>query len=123
MAYIHQPPLAGDGTTTSGAGVEATVLALGAKEAGHRSLRRFYKQSAKPANPEQETMERLLLQYRQMGLVKPASSALVAGARNAKNARGQRSRDDRASKQQLQLGLKRNLLIKGNTTSQNIIFG
>jgi len=121
VAIVYRPPVAQ--AEASGEG-SSLVVGGGHREVGHRSLRRYYKQSYKGPQPEEETMRKLLLQYREMGLVKPAGAVGARiGARGvaARGEKGRRAGDE--ARRDLKLGMRRNMLIKGNTTSQNIIFG
>mmetsp|Transcript_2450 Transcript_2450/g.6972 ORF Transcript_2450/g.6972 Transcript_2450/m.6972 type:complete len:355 (-) Transcript_2450:293-1357(-) len=113
----------------AGADSGTSSLFVGGKELGHRALRRYYGQSYATPAPEREAVNRLLLQYRQMGLVGagPGGGALM-NARGLRGGRGgagpSRADNSNAQRSDLSLGLKRNTLIKkGNHKSQNIVFG
>jgi hypothetical protein len=103
-----------------GDGSSALVLG-GGRELGHRSLRRFYGQSYRAEQPEQAQVQRLLLHYQQMGVIRaaPLAAGGIGGARNDR-ARRDITKQERS---QLSLSLKNNTLMrKKGQPSQNIIF-
>mmetsp|Transcript_19870 Transcript_19870/g.58652 ORF Transcript_19870/g.58652 Transcript_19870/m.58652 type:complete len:401 (+) Transcript_19870:56-1258(+) len=129
---IYEPAAATalDAAAAAGAGGAALVVGSGAKELGHRDLRRYYGQSYRAAPPERQAVDRLLLTYQQMGLVKAGGAVASRAAAHARNPHGFASASQARAYQRLRgrsemgLGMKRNLLIKkSGHKSQNIVFG
>lgn len=118
------PAIAAAAANESRGEASTALMLAGGREMGHRSLRRYYGQSYRAEQPEQEQVHRLLLHYQQMGIIRAAP--VRAGGRGGQGARSDKGRRDFAKQQrsELSLGMKNNkLILKCGQPSQNIIFG
>lgn len=124
VRVVYRPAVAPPPPADGGRAEGTALVVGGGRELGHRSLRRYYGQSYRAERPEQEQVQRLLLQYQQMGIIRAAPQAV--GARSGPGARGSKDRRDltRQQRSYLGVGVKNNKLIrKHGQPSQNIIFG